>query len=69
MIVLIIAVYSFLVVFELLPLYKKKLWHDFWTNFGLTILSFTFAVLLNFGVYIPSPEEPIRLFIESIIGK
>lgn len=66
---LVVIAYAILSIYEFLPLYKQKLWRDFWTNAVLTLLSFTIAVLLSLGVKIPSPEAPIREFITSIFGK
>lgn len=69
MVILAVIGYTFLVFFELKPLYKQKLWHDFWINTILGIFSFTIAILLCLNVKIPSPEQPIREFITSIFGK
>ena len=69
MIVLAIIGYTFLVIYEFIPLYKQKLWHDFWVNVVLGIFSFTIAILLCLDVEIPSPEKPIRELIVSIFGK
>jgi hypothetical protein len=69
MFVLAIIGYSFLAIYEFIPLYKQKLWHDFWINAVLWIFSFTIAILLCLNVKIPSPEEPIRKLIISIFGK
>lgn len=69
MFALVIIGYGLLVIYEFIPLYKKKIWHDFWTNAILTGLSFTSAILLSLDVEIPSPEEPIRDLIVSIFGK
>lgn len=69
MLILAIAGYIFLYAYELIPLYKKKLWKDFWADTILGIFSFTIAVLLCLNVKIPSPEKPIRELIISIFGK
>jgi uncharacterized membrane protein len=69
MFVLVIIGYSFLAIYEFIPLYKQKFWNDFWVNAILAIFSLTFAMLLSFSVDIPSPEKPIREFITSIFGK
>jgi hypothetical protein len=62
-------VYFLLAIFEFMPLYKKKLWNDFWTNAILGIFSFTIAILLSLDVNFPSPAIPIRDLITSIFGK
>jgi len=67
--VLVLIAYTILVIFEFIPLYKQKLWRDFWVNIVLLIFSFSIAMLLSFGVKIPSPANPIKDAITSIIGK
>ncbi|EPR09612.1 hypothetical protein [Ruminiclostridium papyrosolvens] len=69
MIIFVIIGYTFLVIFSFIPLYKKKLWSDFWVNSILGVLSFTIAVLISFNVKIPSPAKPIANLITSIFGK
>jgi len=69
MFILAIIGYAFLAIYEFTPLYKQKLWHDFWTNTILGSCSFTIAILLCLGVKIPSPVAPIKDFITSIFGK
>lgn len=61
--------YAFLAVYEFIPLYKQKLWRDFWVNAGLGIFSFTIATLLCLDVKLPSPVKPIQNFITTIFGK
>lgn len=69
MIVLTVIGYALLVVFEFLPLYKKKLWRDFWTDTLIGTFSIVVAILLSLNVNIPSPVKPIGEFIISIFGK
>jgi hypothetical protein len=69
MLLLTIIAYCILAIYEFIPLYKKKLRHDFFTNAALWISSFTIAILLCLDIKIPSPEKPIREFITSIFGK
>ncbi|MDV3429670.1 MAG: hypothetical protein LIR50_22180 [Bacillota bacterium] len=69
MIVLAVIGYSFLAVYEFIPLYKQKLWNDLLVNAILWTASFTIAVLLCLNIKIPSPEKPIREFTISIFGK
>jgi len=64
-----IIAYSLLAIFDLKPLYKQKLWHDFWANTVIGTFSFAIIVLLCLNVKIPSPEQPIRELITSIFGK
>lgn len=69
MLALVIIGYALLVVFEFIPLYKQKLWRDFWANTVIGIFSFTIAVLLSLDVKIPSPIKLIQEFITTIFGK
>lgn len=69
MFILVILCYSVLIIYELIPLYKQKLWQDFWANVILGTLSFTLAILISLNIKIPSPEKPIRELIVSIFGK
>ncbi|AEY68027.1 hypothetical protein Clo1100_3916 [Clostridium sp. BNL1100] len=69
MITFVVIGYTLLVIFDFIPLYKKKLWHDFWLNSFLGLLSFIIAALISFNVKIPSPAKPIETLITSIFGK
>ncbi len=69
MIIFVIIGYTFLVIFNFIPLYKKKLWSDFWVNSILGVFSLTIAVLISLNVKIPSPAKPIEHLITSILGK
>ncbi len=68
MILLVVASYALLAVYEFIPLYKQKLWKDFWSNTVLWTLSFIFAILLSLGIRVPSPAPYIKKAIESIMG-
>lgn len=67
--ILVIIGYLLLAIYEFIPLYRQKLWHDFWVNVILWTFSFTLIILLCLNVKIPSPETPIRELIISIFGK
>lgn len=69
MFVLVIIGYAFLIIFEFIPLFKQKIWRDFWTNTIIGIISFSMAILLSFNIKIPSPAKPIADWITSILGK
>lgn len=66
---IIIAFYVFVFLFDFLPLYHEKQRREIAVYSVLGLMSFAVAVLLSFGVRIPSPEAPIRQFIMSIFGK
>lgn len=69
MIIITIFFYGLLAAYELIPLYKQKLWRDLWITFLLGGCSFTFAILLTLGIKVPSPSEPIRQVVSLIFGK
>lgn len=66
MFILVILVYTLLAVYEFIPLYKQKLWRDFWVNAVLGVFSFTMAFLLSLNIKIPSPAKPIQEMITAI---
>lgn len=69
MIIIILVLYSFLAIYDLVPLYKQKYWYDFWVNLTLEVFSLFVAILISSDVNIPSPETPIREIITAIFGK
>ncbi|MCB8817695.1 hypothetical protein [Desulfosporosinus shakirovi] len=69
MVVLVIFSYAFIIYLDLMPLYRKKLWRDFGVNMALTLLTFAIAFLISLDVAIPSPVNPIKSLIISILGK
>lgn len=69
MIFLTVIGYGLLLVYESIPLYKQKQWRDLWINSFLAFCSFTCAVLLTFGIKIPSPSEPIKQVVLLLFRK
>jgi hypothetical protein len=69
MLVLVLIGYALLVIYDFVPLYKQKLWRDFYVNAALGTLSFATAVLLSLGVEIPSPAVPIKGVVTTLFGK
>lgn len=61
--------YTLLVFIEFIPLYKKRPRREFWVTTGFGVLSLAIAILLSFGIKIPSPEKPIRELITMLFGK
>ncbi|WML53028.1 hypothetical protein RCG17_27440 [Neobacillus sp. PS3-12] len=68
MFLLTILFYGLLLTYEFIPLYKQKQWRNFWVNSVLALCSFTIALLLTFGINIPSPSEPIKNMVLSLFG-
>lgn len=69
MVILVILAYALIIYWDLIPLYRKKLWRDFGVNMALTLLTFVMALLISVDVSIPSPIYPIQSLIISILGK
>lgn len=69
MLIIVLAAYIIIGVYDLLPLYKDNTHKDFWVEVVLTVISLIAAVLIVLGIYIPSPEKPIREAITFILGK
>lgn len=69
MVILVVLVFALIIYWDLVPLYRAKLWRDFGVNMALTLLTFAMAVLISFDVAIPSPAYPIKILIISILGK
>ena len=69
MLALVIIAYVLLAVIDLVPLYRQKLWRDFWVNAVIGVFSLTIAALISMDVKIPSPVRPIRDFITTIFGR
>lgn len=69
MTILVIATYALLAIYEFVPLYKQKLWKDFWINGVIGSFSFSAGLLLALGIKLPSPAMALQLIITSIFGK
>ena len=67
--ILVIFVYVIVLGFECIPLIKKKQIGEIVLFFTLGISSMAISVLLTLGASIPSPSNPIRMFIEMLFGK
>lgn len=59
---------TFLLV-DIIPIVKSKQWKVMIIYSTLIITAYTFTVLNELGVKIPSPSDPIRLIVTSIFGK
>lgn len=68
MFILVIIIYIVLLTLELIPLYKNKIWKDFYLNLSLGFFSFIIALLISLHVNIPSPAKAIEKVILSLFG-
>lgn len=69
MIILVIAAYSLLIIYEFVPLFKQKLYKEFLVNAFLCLLSLSAAVLITLDIEVPSPSKPIEAVIINIFGR
>ncbi|EGW40865.1 hypothetical protein [Desulfosporosinus sp. OT] len=69
MVILVILAYALIIYWDLIPLYREKLWREFGVNLALTLLTFAIALLISVDVAIPSPINPIKRLVISILGK
>ncbi|HEY8422219.1 MAG TPA: hypothetical protein VIL05_10835 [Thermoclostridium sp.] len=69
MFVIVFIGYALLGIYEFVPLYKEKMWKEFYVNLGLALISFTVAFLISINVKIPSPARQFEAIIYSLTGK
>lgn len=71
MFIAILIVFAFVIVlgFECVPLINKKQIGEIILYSTLGISAMVLSVLLTLGVSLPSPSNPIKKFVEMIIGK
>lgn len=68
MVVVVVIVYCFICYFEWKPLLKNGDKKGFAVHLGLTVISFTLAILLSLDIHVPSPVKPITDLITSLFG-
>jgi len=69
MFVIVFVGYALLGIYEFVPLYKEKMWKEFYVNLGLTLISFTVAFLISINVKIQSPARLFEAIIYTLSGK
>lgn len=69
MLILCTVVYAFFILIDAIPLVKKKLWMVLAIYSILITTAYVFTVLTELGVKIPSPADPIKQLVISIVGK
>lgn len=60
--------YIILVFFELIPIYRGKDKKLFWVYTMILILTYLIHMLIIIGIKVPSPADPIKYFIITILG-
>lgn len=66
MIIICTAVYIFLIVFELIPIYRNKEWKLFWIYSIILFITYTVTIAYSLGVSVPSPAGPIKNLVTAI---
>lgn len=61
-------VYAFFVFIDVVPIVQSKKWRVLITYGVLITTAYTFTVLIEFGVQLPSPLMPIKELIAAIVG-
>jgi hypothetical protein len=69
MLILVIFAYLIILVFECIPLFKKKDIGKIILYLTLGILSMAISMLLTLGVNLPSPANFLKNVVEMIFGK
>lgn len=62
-------VYVFFVLMDVIPIIRNKNWKVLVIYAVLMMTAYTFTVLTEFGVKIPSPSNPIKQVVISVFGK
>lgn len=68
MLILCTLVYASFVLFDAVPLVKNKRWKVLAVYTILFITAYTFSVLTELGVKIPSPAVPLKQIVTAIVG-
>lgn len=63
---IILFLYGFIIVFDFLPLLRKRDKKQTLTYFSILVFTFIILVLNSFDISIPSPANAIKAFIKSI---
>jgi len=61
-------IFILFIIFELIPLYRKKKWKEFWVYTILISFSYIIQLLFDLGVKIPSPAVPIKKLVSFVFG-
>lgn len=69
MLILCTAVYVSFVLIDVIPIVKNKQWKIFVIYSTLTVTAYILTVLTELGIKLPSPSNPIKEIVTTIIGK
>ncbi|ERJ13291.1 hypothetical protein HLPCO_000920 [Haloplasma contractile SSD-17B] len=68
MIILCFIIYTFLIIVDVIPIHKEKKVAEVWFYSFILLGTFIIHILYSLGVTIPSPAEPIKMMVESIMN-
>lgn len=69
MLILCTMVYILFLCIDIIPILKNKEWKVFFIYSIIITTAYTCTVLTEMGVKIPSPSNPLKEMITSIVGK
>lgn len=61
-------IYVLFILFDLIPLLKKKQWKEFWIYSILISTAFAIYILIALDYKLPSPAVPTKRFVEFVFG-
>lgn len=68
MLILCTAVYVLFILIDVIPIIKNKQWKVLIIYSALITTAYTFSVLTELGIKLPSPTYPIKHIITAILG-
>lgn len=66
MIIICTAFYIFLIIFELIPIYRNKEWKLFWIYSIILLITYIVSVAYSLDIKLPSPADPIKNLVTFI---
>jgi len=51
---------------DIVPIFQKKEWKLFWTYIVVMGFAYVLAVMIAFGIKIPSPAGPLKMIVTMI---
>lgn len=62
-------VYLFLILIDVIPIIKNKQWKVLTVYSIITTAAYIFTVLTELGIKVPSPANPLKQIVGTIVGK
>ncbi|HHT38562.1 MAG TPA: hypothetical protein GXZ95_04025 [Mollicutes bacterium] len=64
---IVLIFYTFIIIFDFIPLIKKKLKKEIWIYSTILIITFIVILLDSIGINVPSPALLFKTIIESFL--